>query len=180
MANTNTNTNTATKKEKREAFTIVEHPEWPFEKGVWREKDGYEHPEVWANICEFSNCSLFLTTTITKGKCFLPQLVHNDCFSQYCHVMWAQLSRREMWCIIKQLSKWNVPNAKILLTGDLRVPIRVIRDNKRVSLKTWTRYKFDRLGLCYYETLSCPRRFERFTGGGQVSFIVMCNDVRCL
>ena len=163
---------TTTKKEKKEPFTVVENPGWPFEEKVWREKKGYEHPEVWANICEFSDCSLFLTTTIGKGTCWLPQLFHNDCFSQYYHSMWAQLSRREMGVVVKQLSYWDVPKAKILLTGDLKLPIRVVRDNYKISLKTWTRYKFYRVGVCYYETLSCPRRFERFTGGGQVSLLV--------
>lgn len=162
---------------KKEAFVVVENPRWPFEEGVWRERTWTDHPEVWANICEFTDCSLFLTTTITRGKCLVRHFLHNDSFSQHWHVMWAQLSRREMWCLVKQLSEWNVPNAKILLTGDLKIPIRVVRDNERVSLKTWTRYKFDRLGLCYYETLSCPRRFEKFTGGGQVLFYAMYRDV---
>lgn len=166
-----------TQKEKKEALTVVETPGWPFEDKVWRENKWSDQPEVWANICEFTDCSLFLTTTITKGTCWLPQLFHNDCFFQYWHVMWAQLSKREMWCVVKQLSDWNIPNAKILLTGDLKIPIRVVRDNGRVSLKTWTRYKFDRLGVCYYETLSCPRRFEKFTGKGQVLFLVRYKDV---
>ena len=92
--------NTTTKKEKKEAFTVVENPGWPFEEGVWRERTWTDHPEVWANICQFSDCSLFLTTTITRGKCLVRHFVHNDTFSQHWHVMWAQLSRREMWCII--------------------------------------------------------------------------------
>lgn len=166
-------TNTTKKAKKKPfTFTVVENPGWPFEERVWRENKLSDHPEIWANICEFSDCSLFLTTTIDKGTCWLPQLFHNDCFSQFYHSMWAQLSLREMGVVVKQLSDWNVPNAKILLTGDLRVPIRVVRDNQRVSLKTWTRYKFKRVGLCYYETLSCPRRFERFIGKGQVLLLV--------